>query len=56
MEKLTDYCRNDVAITKGLFYYGLENHHLIYRAKRDNRRLRILVDWALEDLIASDPA
>jgi DEAD/DEAH box helicase domain-containing protein len=51
MEKLTDYCRNDVAITKGLFYYGLEKNHLIYRKKRENRRVRLLLDWALEKMM-----
>ena len=56
MEKLTDYCRNDVAITKGLFYYGLEKNHLIYREKRENRRVRLLVDWILEDMIAASSA
>lgn len=56
MEKLTEYCRNDVAITKGLFYHGLEKHHLVYRKKRENRRVRILVDWVLEELIPSNPA
>jgi DEAD/DEAH box helicase domain-containing protein len=50
MEKLTDYCRNDVAITKDLFYYGLEKNHLVYREKQDNRRVRVLLDWTLEDM------
>ena len=51
MEKLTDYCRQDVAATRDLFIYGLNNGHLIYRTKKDNRRVRLLVDWKLENLI-----
>jgi DEAD/DEAH box helicase domain-containing protein len=51
MEKLVDYCRNDVAITRDLFQFGLENGHLIYREKKSSTRLRLLVDWKLENLI-----
>ena len=50
MKKLTEYCRHDVATTKDLFLYGLENGHLIYRKKGVNRRLRLLVDWDLGKL------
>jgi DEAD/DEAH box helicase domain-containing protein len=51
MEKLTDYCRQDVATTRDLFQYGLTNGHLIYRTKKDESRVRLLVDWKLEDMI-----
>jgi DEAD/DEAH box helicase domain-containing protein len=50
MEKLVDYCRSDVAITRDLFQFGLENGHLIYREKTSGARLRLLVDWKLENL------
>ena len=52
MDKLTDYCREDVAVTRDLFLYGLEHGHLIYRSKKPEARLRILVDWDLEKLVA----
>lgn len=51
MGKLTEYCRQDVAITRDLFQYGLENGHLIYRKKRSDRRVRLLVDWKLENMV-----
>ena len=51
MKKLTDYCRQDVAVTRDLFQYGLEKGHLIYRSKKEGTRLRLLVDWNLEALI-----
>jgi len=51
MEKLTDYCRHDVATTRDLFLYGLQNGHLIYKNKDDTARLRLLVDWDLKKLI-----
>lgn len=51
MEKLTDYCRQDVEVTRDLFQFGLRNGHLVYREKRSDRRLRLLVDWKLEDMV-----
>jgi len=49
MEKLTEYCRQDVVVTRDLFEYGIKNGHLIYREKRSGRRLRLLVDWSTEN-------
>jgi DEAD/DEAH box helicase domain-containing protein len=51
MEKLTDYCRNDVAITRDLFQFGLQNGHLIYRTKQDDQRVLLRVDWSLDTLL-----
>jgi DEAD/DEAH box helicase domain-containing protein len=51
MDKLSDYCRQDVAITRDLFQYGLKNGHLIYREKKHDRRVRLPVDWNLDELI-----
>jgi DEAD/DEAH box helicase domain-containing protein len=51
MEKLTEYCRHDVEITRDLFEYGLKNGHLIYRAKQVDQRVLLRVDWNLDKLI-----
>ncbi len=51
MEKLTEYCRQDVIATRDLFLFGIEYGHLIYRTKMDNRRVRLPVDWKLDNLI-----
>lgn len=51
MEKLTQYCKQDVAVTRDLFRFGLEHGHLLYREKRADRRLRLQVDWDLEKLL-----
>ncbi len=51
LEKLTKYCKQDVAVTCDLFQFGLKNGHLIYREKRSNKRVRLLVDWKLEEII-----
>ncbi len=51
MEKLIEYCKHDVAITRDLFEYGLKNGKLLYRDNHSGRRLRLLVDWTLDALI-----
>jgi DEAD/DEAH box helicase domain-containing protein len=53
IEKLIEYCRQDVEITRDLFQYGLKSGHLIYREKQADKRVRLLVDWKLEDMIES---
>jgi DEAD/DEAH box helicase domain-containing protein len=50
-EKLTDYCRQDVAVTRDLFLYGLENGYLVFKEKKEERRLRLKVDWDLKQLL-----
>jgi DEAD/DEAH box helicase domain-containing protein len=51
MEKLTEYCKHDVEITRDLFEYGLKNGHLIYKAKQADQRVRLRVDWNLENML-----
>ncbi len=51
MEKLSDYCRQDVKAIRDLFQYGLQNSHIVYRKKGVDARLRLLVDWNLYQLI-----
>ncbi len=50
MESLESYCREDVAVTAGLFRHGLEKGYLVYRDKGGERRVRLRVDWDLDDL------
>ncbi len=50
-EKLTEYCRHDVAITRDLFLYGLDNGYLVFKDKKEERRLRLKVDWELKSLL-----
>ncbi len=41
---LEKYCRDDVAITRDLYEFGLENGYLLYQGK-DGRTLRVPVSW-----------
>jgi DEAD/DEAH box helicase domain-containing protein len=51
MGKLTDYCRQDVEVTRDLFHFGVDHGQLIYREKRSGQRLRLLVDWKLKEML-----
>jgi DEAD/DEAH box helicase domain-containing protein len=51
MEKLTEYCKQDVIITRDLFLYGLEKGYLVYRNKKEGERVRLLVDWDVNKMI-----
>ena len=45
MDKLTDYCRQDVTITRDLFLFGLRQRHLLFRNKA-GQAVRLPVDFA----------
>ena len=49
-ESLIRYCKEDVAITRDLFYHALEKGYLVYSDKSD-RMLRIPTRWKIEDLV-----
>jgi len=53
MEKLTDYCRRDVRVTRDLFLHGLEHKHLVYRPKGLGIPVRLPVDWDLERIVSN---
>ncbi|MBI5815537.1 MAG: DEAD/DEAH box helicase [Nitrospinae bacterium] len=50
-EQVAEYCEGDVAVTKELFEYGLENRRLVYRMK-SGELARLALDWDLEKIIA----
>jgi DEAD/DEAH box helicase domain-containing protein len=45
MEKLTEYCRKDVEITRDLFLFGLRQQHLLFQNKA-GKEVRLPVDFA----------
>lgn len=51
MEKLTEYCKQDVILTRDLFLEGIEKGYIVYRNKRGNERVRLLVDWNVNKII-----
>ncbi len=51
-EEVATYCEADVAVTKELFEFGLENQNLVYKLK-SGEAVRLRLDWELEKIIAS---
>ncbi|MDR3567553.1 MAG: DEAD/DEAH box helicase [Syntrophobacteraceae bacterium] len=51
-DDLIKYCTEDVAITRDLFYHGVDKGYLVY-ANRDGSLLRIPTPWKIGDLVAS---
>ena len=49
LDLIEKYCRQDVEVTRKLFYYGLENHYLLFDRKNQGR-LRVPLDWDLDQL------
>jgi len=42
--EIIEYCRQDVKLTRDLFWYGRKNGHLVFRNRKD-KFSRIPVDW-----------
>jgi DEAD/DEAH box helicase domain-containing protein len=51
IEKLTEYCKQDVILTRDLFLHGQEKGYLVYWNKQENERVRLLVDWDINKII-----
>ncbi len=50
MDLIEKYCRQDVELTRDLFYYALKEQYLLFDRKNEGR-MRIPLDWKLEDLV-----
>jgi DEAD/DEAH box helicase domain-containing protein len=51
MDKLTEYCKQDVVLTRDLFLDGLEKGYIVYRDKKVDERVRLVVDWDIPRII-----
>ncbi|MDH4317188.1 MAG: DEAD/DEAH box helicase [Desulfobulbaceae bacterium] len=52
MDQLRDYCRQDVAVTRDLFLFGIEHHHLLFQNKAGQKvRLPVSFHEAVRHLI-----
>lgn len=49
MDKIVEYCIDDVKLTKDIFYFAVEHKYLYYIKNR--RKKRILTDWVIEELL-----
>ncbi len=47
LEEIRQYCRDDVRITRDLFLFGLQNHHLLFQNKTGNV-VRLPIDFSIE--------
>ncbi len=43
-DEIIAYCRQDVAVTRDLFLFGLRHGHLLFRNKA-GKPVRVPVDW-----------
>ena len=50
IEDIIKYCKQDVAITRDIFLYGLSHSYLIYD-KKGIGKVRLPVDWKLEKIL-----
>jgi len=44
VDRVEEYCRRDVEVTRDLFLFGCRNGYILYR-DRDERTVRLPVDW-----------
>lgn len=51
VEKVMDYCRQDVDITRRLFEHGVTQRHVIFETRGGNR-VRVPVAWDVEEILA----
>lgn len=56
LEKLRQYCRDDVQITKAIFEYGATHGEVFYTSKFDRHKCRVSVAWRVEHPDHDSPA
>jgi len=50
LDAVIEYCKDDVAITRDLFYFGLSHGYLVYQTK-DGQAVRLPVTWNLDNIV-----
>ncbi|MDA2917537.1 hypothetical protein MYX64_11995, partial [Nitrospinae bacterium AH_259_B05_G02_I21] len=51
LDLVTEYCTDDVALTRDLFLHGLNQGHLRFE-REGTGVMQIPVDWSLEEMLA----
>jgi DEAD/DEAH box helicase domain-containing protein len=54
VDRVTQYCRRDVEITRQLFEHGARERHIIFQT-REGRRVRLPVAWDVEEILGAGP-
>jgi len=54
LEKLADYCKQDVKVTKEIYEFGLKNSHLLFNDYLSGEKRKIAVDFKVQ-IIKSKP-
>ncbi|MFN3534693.1 MAG: ribonuclease H-like domain-containing protein, partial [Desulfatiglandales bacterium] len=44
-EKLSEYCKVDVELTKDLYLYGVKNGYVKFFDKKINKEVKVYIDW-----------
>ena len=52
MDLIIEYCKKDVEVTRDLFQFGLDHGYLLFDRKNEGR-MRVPLDWNLDDLVAA---
>jgi DEAD/DEAH box helicase domain-containing protein len=53
LETVIEYCKDDVAITRDLFDFGLSHGYLVYQSK-NGQAVRLPVDWNLDNILREE--
>ena len=46
IDRVIEYCKKDVDVTKKLYEYGMQNNCVYFRDRRGKRK-RVLVNWGI---------
>lgn len=51
LDKIIEYCKMDVKITRDLFLFGVDNGYVEYTSRNKAGRNRLIVDWKIDHLV-----
>ena len=51
LDKIIEYCKMDVKITRDLFLFGAENGYVEYTNRSKTAKNRLTVDWSIDSLV-----
>ena len=51
LDKIIEYCKQDVQIARDLFLFGQDHGYVEYTSRTKNAPTRLNVDWKIENFI-----